>query len=246
MRTCSALLLIATLTGTAACGAVDDSSGGGTTQGRIVPFLSVKSQSTLDVIDGDRLAIGGPYTIEVSPLPHRAYLTWQGWTVGDGDDTWLDLVATQRLDRAPLGQRYLGTEDFEAIELSLTHDGERIEGVIQRIDLRLDVLLHIHHATLEARFVPTHPDRAPIELRLEITGYIDSVGCTTRPDTYGTTTLDIRFPNDAPDDPPECVEIFDRLRATPTDPDFPPGPYDLYADDQIDGLGGSTPVFPVE
>lgn len=246
MRTLTALLLGSlTLTGVTACGADDTASDDGHTQRRIVPFLKVASHSNLDLIDGDTLRLFADYTLEATPdaADRRASLSWRGGSREDVAGVRLDLTATQDLARAPLGQRYLATDDFDHIELTLTRDGARAAGVIHRIELRLDVLLHIHHATLEARFAPTDPDGEPIDLRVELTGYIDGVGCTTARDTYDEAMLDIRFPNDDPDDPPECIEIFDRIRATPTDPDFPPAPYDLYADDTPEGSGGSTPVL---
>lgn len=247
MRTLPALATIVALTGVTACTPGDAPfCGDSNVDRRIGPFLEVSSQSTLAPIDGTSLRLYGEYTLEATPDPNQRRARLTGWGGSREDhDIVIDLVATQALDRAPLGQRYLTADDFEHIELTLSRDGRdgvRSTAIIQRIELRLDVLLRILHATLEVRFPPTDADGEPIDLRVALTGYLEFAGCTTERDAYPDAHLDVCHDNPT-DAPAACIELFDQLRATPTDPDFPPAPYDLYADDTPEGGGGSTPVL---
>lgn len=217
------------------CGGGGDEPEGG---GRIVPYLLVTTQSTATVLS-DHLTVIGDHHIQVMDEPESssASLELRGLS-REVDDVWLRIDARQDLDRASLNTRYLSEQDFTRFEASLSLGDVQYVGTVLHFDVHLDLYMRVHVGSIEIRFDPIAEDTDAIEFSMQVEGYIN-ITCSTGSDGTRETSFDPRWP---PTEPAACTEIFDRIRATPDDPDAPAPPYDLYADDTPDGDGSSSPV----
>lgn len=205
--------------------------------------LLVEAESTHSYFNEHSLAMSGDHLLRITadPTTRSSELTWVEGSYEH--DLVLIFTAWQNLDIAPPDTRYLDERDFSRFRVELITGETSQIGEVLRFEVTSDLLTGIHYGSALFRFTPPPDEKEAFDLALELEGFVE-VYCTTTLDPLREATLDTRLPS-RPEDPPACVEVFDRIRATPDDPDAPPPPYNLYAPDVIeDGPGGSTPVAP--
>lgn len=150
---------------------------------------------------------------------------------------WMRLGFIQDLERAPLGQRYLYTEDFTGVRLMLAREqeriytGEAIEWTLA-VDLAVGAFYGSFTGLISAEW-PTPSDEAHLVSMTFVGALEESEPCVWHTplsrvaDAVGVEHETWAMPDDAPEARAACAAARAAIAAAPDDPDGPAPPWRL-------------------